>query len=50
MKKYTGRLVRFIIEHLGGKWVRRGVKVTVASGLGGAQIYTLDGGLALEVA
>ncbi|RWB65421.1 hypothetical protein [Mesorhizobium sp.] len=40
MKKYTGRLVRYIIEHLGGRWVRRGVKVTVASAYGSGSIYT----------
>ncbi|WP_292208391.1 hypothetical protein [Mesorhizobium sp.] len=40
MKKYTGRLVRYIIEHLGGRWVRRGVKVTVESEYGSGSIYT----------
>ena len=49
MKKYTGRVVRFIIEHLGGAWVRRGVKVTVESRYGSGSIYTLRD-LAIEVA
>lgn len=40
MKKYTGRLVRYVIEHLGGRWVRRGVKVTVTSAYGSGSIYT----------
>ena len=40
MKKYTGRVVRFIIEQLGGRWVRRGVKVTVDSNYGSGSIYT----------
>jgi hypothetical protein len=40
MKKYTGRLVRQIVEHLGGRFVRRGVKVTVASRYGSGSIYT----------
>ncbi|WP_189553064.1 hypothetical protein [Mesorhizobium sp. M8A.F.Ca.ET.021.01.1.1] len=40
MKKYAGRLVRWIIEHLGGRWVRRGVKVTVTSAYGSGSIYT----------
>lgn len=39
-KKYTGRLVRVIIEQLGGRWVRRGVKVTVPSRYGSGSIYT----------
>lgn len=40
MKKYTGRIVRVIVEHLGGRWVRRGVKVTVDSRYGSGSIYT----------
>lgn len=40
MKKYTGRLVRFVVEQLGGRWVRRGVKVTVDSRYGSGSIYT----------
>ena len=28
MKKYTGRAVRKIIEELGGRWVRKGVKTS----------------------
>ncbi|MBX7458321.1 hypothetical protein K3152_08695 [Qipengyuania sp. 1NDH17] len=50
MKKYAGRVVRQIIEHLGGQWVRRGVKVTVPSRYGSGSIYTFGGKLALEVA
>lgn len=50
MKKYTGRVVRQIIEHLGGQFVRRGVKVTVTSRYGSGSIYTFGGKLALEVA
>lgn len=44
MKKYTGRVVRQIIEHLGGAFVRRGVKVTVESRYGSGSIYTFGGG------
>jgi hypothetical protein len=50
MKKYTGRVVRQIIEHLGGAFVRRGVKVTVDSRYGSGSIYTFGGNLALDVA
>lgn len=50
MKKYTGRVVRQIIEHLGGTFVRRGVKVTVRSRYGSGSIYTFGGSLALDVA
>jgi hypothetical protein len=50
MKKYTGRIVRFIIEHLGGRWVRRGVKVTVPSRYGSGSIYTFRERPALDVA
>mgnify|MGYP000966819867 CR=1 FL=1 len=50
MKKYTGRVVRQIIEHLGGAFVRRGVKVTVHSRYGSGSIYTFGGNLALDVA
>ncbi|MEG3153459.1 hypothetical protein [Sphingomonas sp. RB1R13] len=49
MKKYTGRVVRQIVEHLGGKWVRRGVKVTVTSRYGSGSIYTFGGNLALDM-
>lgn len=49
MKKYTGKLLREIIEDLGGRWVRRGVKVTVPSRYGTGSIYTFGGRLALEV-
>jgi hypothetical protein len=30
MKRLTGRIVRYIVEHLGGKYETRGVKVTQA--------------------
>jgi len=49
MKKYTGRVVRQIIEHLGGQWVRRGVKVTVPSRYGSGSIYSFRGGLVIEM-
>lgn len=42
MKKYAGRLVRYIVEHLGGGWVRRGVKITVASRYSSGSIYTFS--------
>lgn len=50
MKKYTGRVVRQIIEHIGGAFVRRGVKVTVPSRYGSGAIYSFKGGPDLEVA
>jgi hypothetical protein len=49
MKKLTGRIVRQIIERLGGEWVRRGVKVTVDSRYGSGSIYTFRNALELEV-
>ena len=49
MKKFTGRVVRQIIEHLGGMFVRRGVKVTVKSRYGSGSIYTFGGKLTLDV-
>lgn len=49
MKKYTGRVVRQIVEHLGGSFVRRGVKVTVDSRYGSGSIYTFRSGLSLHV-
>lgn len=48
MKKYTGRMVRQIVEHLGARWVRRGVKVTVSSRYGSGSIYKFGSGIALE--
>ena len=48
MKKYTGRVVRVIVEQLGGKWVRRGVKVTVDSRYGSGSIYTFGTGPVIE--
>jgi len=50
MKKYTGRLVRFIVEQLGGAWVRRGVKTTVDSRYGSGSIYTFGDGPIIEIA
>ncbi len=49
MKKYTGRLLRQIVEGLGGRWVRRGVKVNVPSRYGTGSIYSFDGRLELAV-
>ena len=40
VKQYTGRVVRWIIEQLGGRWVRRGVKITVVSLSHTGSIYT----------
>lgn len=40
MKQYTGRLVRVIVEHIGGHWVRKGTKVTVDSRYSSGSIYT----------
>lgn len=50
MKKYTGRLVRFIVEQLGGAWVRRGVKTTVDSRYGSGSIYAFGDGPRIEIA
>lgn len=44
MKKYTGRLIRQIVEHFGGTHVRRSVKTTVPSRYAGGSIYSLDPG------
>jgi hypothetical protein len=50
MKKYTGRVVRFIVEQIGGEHVRRGVKVTVPSSrYGSGSIYTFHDRLDLQV-
>lgn len=38
-KKMIGRMIRQIVEHLGGRWVRRGVPVTVASRFSKGSIY-----------
>ena len=40
MKKYSGRVVRYVIQELGGRWVRRGIKVTVESRYASGSIYT----------
>ena len=39
-KKMTGRMIRQIVEHLGGRRVRRGVPVTVKSKFTKGSIYT----------
>jgi hypothetical protein len=38
-KKMIGRMIRQIVEHLGGRWVRRGVPVTVKSSFSKGSIY-----------
>lgn len=38
-KKLIGRMIRQIVEHLGGRWVRRGVPVTVKSRFSKGSIY-----------
>lgn len=48
MKKYTGRLVRQVIEHLGGSFVRRSVKITVPSRYGSGSIYSFSSGFAVD--
>ncbi|MFZ3583569.1 hypothetical protein ACOI1H_15550 [Loktanella sp. DJP18] len=40
MKQYTGKLVRVIVEHIGGRWLRKGQKVTVDSRYSSGSIYT----------
>ena len=40
MKQLTGKLVRAIVEHIGGRWVRKGQKVTVESRYSSGSIYT----------
>lgn len=39
-KKMVGRLIRQIVEHLGGQFVRRGVPITVASRFKKGSIYS----------
>ncbi len=48
MKKYTGRLIRQVIEHLGGSFVRRSVKITVPSRYGSGSIYSFSSGFAVN--
>ncbi|EKU75851.1 hypothetical protein [Sphingobium yanoikuyae] len=48
MKKYTGRVVGQIIGHLGGVFVRRGVKITVPSRYGSGSIYSFQGQLLVD--
>lgn len=38
-RKMTGRLIRQVVEHLGGKFVRRGVPINVASRFKKGSIY-----------
>lgn len=42
MKKLTGRIVRFVIEHIGGRWVRRGIKVSRGSRYKSGSTYALS--------
>lgn len=39
-KRFVGRMIRKIIEHLGGRWVRSGVKITVPSTFSKGSIYS----------
>ncbi|HEY1605228.1 MAG TPA: hypothetical protein VGF77_06485 [Allosphingosinicella sp.] len=39
-KRFIGRLIRKIVEHLGGRWVRKGVKITVPSTFSKGSIYS----------
>lgn len=48
MKKYTGRVIRQIVEHLGGCFVRRAVKITVPSRYGSGSIYSFGDGFAID--
>lgn len=48
MKKYTGRLIRQVIEHLGGSFVRRSVRITVPSRYGSGSIYSLSSRFAVD--
>lgn len=48
MKKYTGRLVRQVIEHLGGTFVRRSVKVTVQSRYRSGSVYNFGSGFLVD--
>jgi len=41
MKKLTGRIVRFVIEHIGGRWERRGIKVSRNSRYKSGSVYSL---------
>ncbi|MBS1301128.1 hypothetical protein [Loktanella sp. SALINAS62] len=41
-KKMTGRMIRQIVEHIGGKFVRRGVRINVESRYGSGAIYRFD--------
>ena len=48
MKQFTGRMLRQVIEHLGGSYVRKGVPVTIASNYRRSAIYSLDRKSVLE--
>jgi hypothetical protein len=39
-KRFIGRMIRKIVEHLGGRWVRSGVKITVQSTFSKGSIYS----------
>lgn len=39
-KRFIGRMIRKIVEHLGGRWVRSGVKITVPSTFSKGSIYS----------
>ena len=39
-KRFIGRLIRKVVEHLGGRWVRSGVKITVPSTFSKGSIYS----------
>ena len=38
-KKMTGRMIRQIVEHIGGAYVRRGIKINIPSQYGSGAIY-----------
>lgn len=42
LKKLAGRVVRFVIEHLGGRWEGRGVRVTTASRYKSGSVYSFS--------
>ena len=42
MKQFTGRMLRQVVEHLGGSFVRKGVPLTIASNYRRSAIYKLD--------
>lgn len=42
-KIYTGRILRQIVEHIGGEWVRSGVPITEPSIFANSSTYRLPG-------